>query len=246
MASDESQAHGKGCERDVGEENIGRALWTQQTFEEGAASLVLLFDEEQLSSAISDWSIQHETRHGLYLVRKIPFESQMKLRSDLDVTDGATTNLEDDMVFIDDSVSTENGSDDVKDEALWDLSIVYSHTYDAPVLFFTVHHLDGSPCSRKDIVRYLQGRQHQNQVEDAWDFVSMDQHHMTGLPSFFLHPCMTRQRMESLLSNSPRSSELVLLSWMSMALVALGFEIPPRIYQHIVTNIIAHSMKQNA
>ena len=36
--------------------------------------------------------------------------------------------------------------------------------------------------------------------EDLWEFISQEEHPMTGVPSFFLHPCQTSMRMELLLS----------------------------------------------
>jgi Autophagocytosis associated protein, active-site domain len=124
----------------------------------------------------------------------------------------------------------------------WSFSVVYSDTWQVPVLYFHVQyqcsHDDDNdsdtttttPCSRSMVVEMLSRVHHQNiQMEQdddnednannivnnrdnnvscfsSWDFVSSDEHPVTGLPCFFLHPCRTRDRVEILLNTIPSTT----------------------------------------
>jgi Autophagocytosis associated protein, active-site domain len=116
----------------------------------------------------------------------------------------------------------------------WSFSVVYSDTWQVPILYFHVQqcsrddHGSYTPCSRSMVVDILSHLHHQNlkleeesdhhsnntDINDnastysSWDFVSSDEHPVTGLPCFFLHPCRTRERLEILLrtTNTPVTS----------------------------------------
>lgn len=88
------------------------------------------------------------------------------------------------------------------------------------------------PYSTSQVLQMIQHPSNDYGKEDSWDeFVSYDQHPMTGEPTFFLHPCQTAQRL-SLLLQQPKEQEspLVvspLLSWLVMIVPAIGFRIMP-------------------
>lgn len=108
----------------------------------------------------------------------------------------------------------------------WQFSIVYSDTWQVPILFFTAQHMDGSPCLRYSLLKAL-GCQ---DGIDSYDFISYDEHPVTRVPSFFLHPCQTAARMKLL----GATTEYFLVSWLSMVLPAIGFRMPPFVVSHAV------------
>jgi hypothetical protein len=139
-------------------------------------------------------------------------------------------------------LTDEMESSDFSDsESEWNFSIVYSETWRVPVLYFSVQQRDGTPCTRNLVLEILQGEHshshsHQNQVTDSWDFVSHEEHPVSRCPAFFLHPCRTQERLETLLqtANSSISDEaLRLLSWMSMIFPSVGCSISSRTFQQI-------------
>mmetsp|Transcript_57269 Transcript_57269/g.139639 ORF Transcript_57269/g.139639 Transcript_57269/m.139639 type:complete len:492 (+) Transcript_57269:82-1557(+) len=111
---------------------------------------------------------------------------------------------------------------------LWHFSIVYSDTYRVPVLYFHVEryeqmmtHNESSSIilGRREVLDMLlkiqRERQQQQQQElsqqddqpndqpddTTWEFISQEEHPITGFPSFFLHPCQSSDRMNLVLSS---------------------------------------------
>jgi Autophagocytosis associated protein, active-site domain len=140
-----------------------------------------------------------------------------------------------------------------KNQNIWIYSIVYSPTWQAPVLYFTAEsYRDGTPLSRNQILQELHHHHHPNNAtttisEDGpWDFVSSEEHPMTGVPFFFLHPCQT---LDCLATIAPftvaagNNRETVqqqlkttlhrLWAWCAMVFPAAGLVIPPTIYLQV-------------
>jgi len=118
----------------------------------------------------------------------------------------------------------------------WFFSIVFSDTWLVPVLFFRVQRMDATPCLRQDILSYCNN----HDVKDSWEFISQEEHPITGDPSFFLHPCQTSARLAKLQTNA-RNPDMndsavvpgtLLLSWLSMILPAVRSRISPTTYSH--------------
>jgi ubiquitin-like-conjugating enzyme ATG10 len=128
--------------------------------------------------------------------------------------------------------------------SVWNFSIVYSDTWMVPVLYFSVTRNDnGMPFSRNEILEMLDNT---NDVEDTWQFVSYQEHPITGEPSCFLHPCQTAQRLEMLHEQQQQhggdESFVVspILSWLTMMLPAVGYGIPSRIFSQLQHSLLYH------
>ena len=98
----------------------------------------------------------------------------------------------------------------------WTFSIVFHDVWRVPTLYFTCGHPDGSPLCRKEVLHILLNHaslQQSNIGEwsehDLWEFVSQEEHPMTGKSSYFLHPCRTEERMELMLLQSKEQVEQV-------------------------------------
>jgi hypothetical protein len=136
----------------------------------------------------------------------------------------------------------------------WHLNIVFSPTWCVPVLYVSVNYIDGTPLTRDSVLQYFdtttrqgqgQGKSTDAELESSsWEFISEDEHPVTGVPCFFLHPCRTRERINCLHSSSPPfvpssdysaspSASLLLLSWMTMILPPIGIHISPANYNAI-------------
>lgn len=125
----------------------------------------------------------------------------------------------------------------------WHFSIVYSDTWKAPILYFTVEKLglqNGSPCYRFEILKFLEQCSHSNRINDSWDFLSYDEHPVSGVPSFFLHPCQTLARLSTLVTTNIANDDdddnhrqRFLLSWMSMILPSVGYAVPSQVYRQL-------------
>lgn len=126
----------------------------------------------------------------------------------------------------------------------WAFSIAYSDTFQVPVLYFHVHHQDGSPCIRSHVVRWLCPETEDsidktvdNFQMDSWEFISQEQHPHTCFPSYFLHPCRTSERIRLLQQTSSFSDDgeriNLLWVWMSMILPAVNHPIPSKVHAFV-------------
>ena len=102
---------------------------------------------------------------------------------------------------------------DDDDETVWNLSIVYSDTWQVPVLYFTVEwRTHGQPCTRTEIGQLLRHvvvvdpqeptEHNDDDDDDDWlseDFVSATEHPIHGTPCYFLHPCQTAERLRMMM-----------------------------------------------
>jgi len=153
----------------------------------------------------------------------------------------------------------DGGSDGDRKQVEWSFDVVYSPTWRVPVLYFRVRYVDavgrnpsGARPTRCQVLQLLLSRrQYRSQYgkdfwddedhEDAaWNFLSEEMHPITGVPSFFLHPCHIAERVGQLcthavctdsdtVSRAPPS--LLILFWMSLLMPAVNHTFPPKIYQ---------------
>ena len=159
----------------------------------------------------------------------------------------------------------------------WTFSIVYSHVWSVPVLYFQLQYANGILLNRKQVMDVLKFRDHDmnnndattsnrsstiqtnndnnsnSNSKDGWNFVSQEEHPITGVPTFFLHPCQTSTRMDLVhdtfngsSSSSSRNSNAYddnpaqwILTWMSMLLPTVGFKIPPTVFCKLQTMLIS-------
>jgi ubiquitin-like-conjugating enzyme ATG10 len=121
----------------------------------------------------------------------------------------------------------------------WRYSIVYSFTWRVPVLYFTVQTPSGSPCPRDEVLSMLPGSLLQ---QDSWDFLSYDEHPVTGVPSFFLHPCQTQNVLNILRQDCLTDTKLELLSWLSLIIPSIGYSLPSTLFQEIRQELTRFNM----
>uniref|UniRef100_A0A7S2YGH4 Ubiquitin-like-conjugating enzyme ATG10 n=1 Tax=Entomoneis paludosa TaxID=265537 RepID=A0A7S2YGH4_9STRA len=185
------------------------------------------------SDSLADWALVEDQTHVAFLKRAPLLRRSKK--------DKIATASADELCLVDDTIIADNdlaciGPNDENDELLvWIFSIVYSDVWECPVLYFRVEAQDGAlVTSREHIVQILKLEHYQNEVEDSWEFVSYDEHPVDGLPSFFLHPCQTRERVKTLLNSTDgkrhdagtsQHNGFLLLTWMSMIFPAVGMTI---------------------
>jgi hypothetical protein len=125
----------------------------------------------------------------------------------------------------------------------WKFSIVFSDTWRVPVLYFTVQHGDGTPLLRSQVLEIIEVDE--KEIADTWDFVSHDEHPITGEPSFFLHPCQTFARLKLLFLQDTETVTSPLISWVTMVLPAVGFRLPTRTFIRVQAGISKQQQLQD-
>ncbi|KAI8051921.1 uncharacterized protein B0P05DRAFT_479938 [Gilbertella persicaria] len=100
----------------------------------------------------------------------------MDLPSDALDADTSVTEVDDPTVVVDTHT---------KQAIQFEHHIVYSTSYQVPVLYFKATHLDGTPLSPQHIDRLSQAR------------LSQLDHPVLGTPFWYIHPCDTRIAMST-------------------------------------------------
>jgi len=178
--------------------------------------------------------------------------------------------FEDEEITVDEQCHIEATTTNYKGERLqfatkWTFSIIYSTTYQTPVLYFYVQEMNGNPVGRQRLLKIIRQEHQRSAFEfsndfppDAWEFVSQEEHPVTGRSSFFLHPCQSAQRLQLLTTVAGEQREVftgleqrpsidvftknsVIWAWMSMILPAVGHSIPSSYFRHIQKYVVQQS-----
>lgn len=138
----------------------------------------------------------------------------------------------DENVLIEDSIErTEALENELFSLLEWKFTIVYSHVWRVPVLYFQVYSSGGTLLSREEVLSLLLKDKSEFNSDESWTFLSHEEHPMNGMPSFFLHPCQTAKRLGTLMNSSDchDNEGKILFCWLSMVLPSVGFRISPRL-----------------
>ncbi|KAK4168558.1 hypothetical protein QBC43DRAFT_309114 [Cladorrhinum sp. PSN259] len=99
-------------------------------------------------------------------------------------------------------------------------------TYQAPCLWFSLHNLpnDEEPFNIDTVFRRLVPDQYKDGLRSAGGIggISADHHPVTGLPSFFIHPCLLGEAM----SKFDCSKESYLMVWLGLVGGCVGLWVP--------------------
>eukprot|EP00977_Amphora_coffeiformis_P004997 scaffold1060_cov196-Amphora_coffeaeformis.AAC.29 len=224
-------------------------IWTREAFERACVGLAEALEGMEGSLSYSSWKIVHANPHGrwlIYLARRYQPQNCRHYHDDVkdNLGNGTVTSrdnsLESDATHLlhqdPDVVVVEEEEEDntVANNGCpweWHLSIVYSETWQTPVLYFHVQDAySGQACTnRTEILKHLTQNPKQNAPplddddDDSWDFVTQEEHPVTRMPSFFFHPCRTNERMALLRLECHNNNKeaMWLLQWMSLILPSI-------------------------
>ncbi|XP_049564268.1 ubiquitin-like-conjugating enzyme ATG10 isoform X2 [Orcinus orca] len=110
----------------------------------------------------------------------------------------------------------------------YEYHVLYSCSYQVPVLYFRASFLDGSPLALKDIWEGVHECYKTRLLHGPWDTITQQEHPILGQPFFVLHPCKTNEFMTPVLKNSQKINRNVnyITSWLSMVGPAVGLNLP--------------------
>ncbi|KAI8887387.1 hypothetical protein K501DRAFT_242534 [Backusella circina FSU 941] len=115
---------------------------------------------------------------------------------------------EDDSVAIDETQKHES----VKMEH----HIVYSTSYQVPVMYFQAFFQDGTPLDLKDIYQHIIPKYyHQELTGLPQNPISQTEHPELGTPFWYIHPCDTRVLMDSIGFKSSYQHHDYIKTWLS-------------------------------
>lgn len=198
---------------------------TREVFQQQAKDLSVAFGSVRggPGDTLIDWSIR-TFENDCFLVHSVVVSTCSSVASDV-ARQERSGEFEDRSILQDEaSIAGEQ----VQSRQLeWRFSVVYSDTWKVPILYFTVQDTAGNGCLRDEMLTMLP----KAETQDQWDFLSFEEHPVTGTPSCFLHPCQTEGRLKSLMASSDRSATL--LSWFSLILPAVGHTISPKTFREL-------------
>ncbi|XP_049723018.1 ubiquitin-like-conjugating enzyme ATG10 isoform X3 [Elephas maximus indicus] len=110
----------------------------------------------------------------------------------------------------------------------YEYHVLYSCSYQVPVLYFRASFLDGRPLTLKDIWERVHEFYKTRLLQGPWDTITQQEHPILGQPFFVLHPCKTNEFMTPILQNSQKIKRNVnyITSWLSIVGPVVGLNLP--------------------
>ncbi|KAM9254286.1 ubiquitin-like-conjugating enzyme ATG10 isoform 3-T6 [Dugong dugon] len=110
----------------------------------------------------------------------------------------------------------------------YEYHVLYSCSYQVPVLYFRASFLDGRLLTLKDIWEEVHECYKTRLLQGPWDTITQQEHPVLGQPFFVLHPCKTNEFMTPVLKNSRRINRNVnyITSWLSIVGPVVGLNLP--------------------
>nr|XP_009939456.1 PREDICTED: ubiquitin-like-conjugating enzyme ATG10 [Opisthocomus hoazin] len=110
----------------------------------------------------------------------------------------------------------------------YEYHVLYSNSYQVPVLYFRACFLDGRPLTLEEIWKSVHACYQARLLEGPWDTITQQEHPLLGQPFFVLHPCRTNEFMSSVLSSSRKHSRYTnyIILWLSTVGPVVGLNLP--------------------
>ncbi|XP_051038908.1 ubiquitin-like-conjugating enzyme ATG10 isoform X2 [Phodopus roborovskii] len=127
---------------------------------------------------------------------------------------------------VDDSEAMESASP--SEVIKYEYHVLYSCSYQVPVLYFRASFLDGRPLALKDIWEGVHECYKTRLLQGPWDTITQQEHPILGQPFFVLHPCKTNEFMTAVLKNPQETNRNVnyITSWLSIVGPVVGLNLP--------------------
>ncbi|XP_053153153.1 ubiquitin-like-conjugating enzyme ATG10 isoform X4 [Hemicordylus capensis] len=110
----------------------------------------------------------------------------------------------------------------------YEYHVLYSCSYQAPILYFRACFLDGKPLTLDEIWESVHECYRERLWQGPWDTITQQEHPLLGQPFFVLHPCRTNEFMASALSTSRKENRSTnyIISWLSIVGPVVGLNLP--------------------
>ncbi|XP_036383415.1 ubiquitin-like-conjugating enzyme ATG10 [Megalops cyprinoides] len=147
--------------------------------------------------------------------------------------DQDTLRPEEDQVLQDKDVEEADGDEEHADSdkasvIRYEYHVLYSCSYQAPVLYFRASTLDGRPLSLEEMWDNVHPNYRTRLLQGPWDTITQQEHPLIGQPFFVLHPCRTQEFMTPVLSAARAENRSVnyIVSWLSLVGPVVGLGVP--------------------
>ncbi|NWX62813.1 ATG10 enzyme, partial [Promerops cafer] len=110
----------------------------------------------------------------------------------------------------------------------YEYHVLFSSSYQVPVLYFRACCLDGRPLTLDEIWGSVHASYQARLQEGPWDTITQQEHPILGQPFFVLHPCRTNEFISAVLRGSQehhRHTNYITL-WLSTVGPVVGLNLP--------------------
>ncbi|XP_063312832.1 ubiquitin-like-conjugating enzyme ATG10 isoform X1 [Pelobates fuscus] len=107
----------------------------------------------------------------------------------------------------------------------YEYHVLYSISYQAPVLYFRASFLDGRPLTLDEIWQRVHECYKPQLLNGPWETITQQEHPILGQPFFVLHPCRTNEFMSLIHGNTSRNGNYI-TSWLSIVGPVVGLMLP--------------------
>ncbi|NXN10746.1 ATG10 enzyme, partial [Indicator maculatus] len=110
----------------------------------------------------------------------------------------------------------------------YEYHVLYSSSYQVPVLYFRASCLDGRPLTLDEIWKSVHACYQARLLEGPWDTITQQEHPLLGQPFFVLHPCRTNEFVSSILTSSQQDNRHTnyIVLWLSTVGPVVGLNLP--------------------
>ncbi|XDV54696.1 hypothetical protein PO909_022928, partial [Leuciscus waleckii] len=110
----------------------------------------------------------------------------------------------------------------------YEYHVLYSCSYQIPVLYFRASTLDGNPLSLEEVWSNVHPNYRQRLQQGPWDTLTQQEHPLLGQPFFMLHPCRTEEFMKPALDLAQAENKRVnyIVTWLSVVGPVVGLDVP--------------------
>ncbi|XP_058512308.1 ubiquitin-like-conjugating enzyme ATG10 isoform X2 [Ochotona princeps] len=110
----------------------------------------------------------------------------------------------------------------------YEYHVLYSCSFQVPVLYFRASFLDGRPLTLEDIWEGVHQCYRERLLQAPWDAITQQEHPILGQPFFVLHPCKTNEFMTPVLKNPQKINRNInyVTTWLSVVGPVVGLTLP--------------------
>ncbi|XP_010876467.2 ubiquitin-like-conjugating enzyme ATG10 isoform X2 [Esox lucius] len=110
----------------------------------------------------------------------------------------------------------------------YEYHILYSYSYQTPVLYFRASTLEGRSLSLEEVWDGVHPNYRQRLQHGPWDTITQQEHPLLGQSFFVLHPCRTEEFMRPVLQAALEEHRQVnyVVTWLSVVGPVVGLDVP--------------------
>lgn len=110
----------------------------------------------------------------------------------------------------------------------YEYHVLYSCSYQTPVLYFRASTLEGRSLSLEEVWHSVHPNYKLRLQQSPWDSITQQEHPLLGQPFFMLHPCRTEEFMRPVFQAAQQEHRQVnyVVTWLSVVGPVVGLDIP--------------------